>query len=120
MKRVGPKGSHEFERITWDQAYDEIVRRLNEIKAELETEEFTKVEKEAVGDAEGFLTSTENWNFVVVEFGIEDQGFPPGSKGYDGTAVRGSTIMRLTRELAEFAFKKAKEHEQRSAATQEG
>ena len=34
MKRVGPKGSDEFERITWDEAYDEIVRRLNQIKAE--------------------------------------------------------------------------------------
>lgn len=34
MRRVGPKGSLEFERITWDQAYDEIVRRLNEIRRE--------------------------------------------------------------------------------------
>ncbi len=34
MKRVGPKGSHEFERLTWDEAYDEIVQRLNQIKAE--------------------------------------------------------------------------------------
>ncbi len=34
MKRVGPKGSHEFERITWDEAYDIIVENLNKIKAE--------------------------------------------------------------------------------------
>lgn len=85
---------------------------LDEVRKELETEEFTSVEKEAVGDAEGFLAHTKNWNFVVVEFSIEDQGFPPGSKDYDGTAVRGSTIMHLTRELAELAFKKAKEHGQ--------
>ncbi len=34
MKRVGPKGSHAFERITWDEAYDLIVKNLNAIKAE--------------------------------------------------------------------------------------
>jgi anaerobic selenocysteine-containing dehydrogenase len=34
MKRVGPKGSHEFTRITWDEAYDEIVANLNRIKTE--------------------------------------------------------------------------------------
>jgi cysteine desulfurase NifS len=32
MKRVGPKGSQEFERISWDEAYDLIVANLNEIK----------------------------------------------------------------------------------------
>jgi cysteine desulfurase NifS len=34
MKRVGPKGSHEFERISWDDAYDIITARLNEYKQE--------------------------------------------------------------------------------------
>ncbi|MFQ5776933.1 MAG: IscS subfamily cysteine desulfurase [Terriglobia bacterium] len=34
QKRVGPKGSYEFERITWDEAYDTIVARLNGIKEE--------------------------------------------------------------------------------------
>ncbi|MEE8193234.1 MAG: aminotransferase class V-fold PLP-dependent enzyme [Gemmatimonadales bacterium] len=34
MKRVGPKGTHEFERIGWDEAYDIIVERLNTIKRE--------------------------------------------------------------------------------------
>lgn len=34
MKRVGPKGTHEFERISWDEAYDLIVENLNKIKAE--------------------------------------------------------------------------------------
>jgi len=34
MKRVGPKGTHEFERISWDEAYDLIVENLNRIKAE--------------------------------------------------------------------------------------
>ncbi len=34
LKRVGPKGTHEFERITWDQAYDLIVDNLQRIQAE--------------------------------------------------------------------------------------
>ena len=34
MKRVGPKGTHEFERITWDDAYDLIVEHLETIKRE--------------------------------------------------------------------------------------
>ena len=34
MKRVGTKGSCEFERIPWEQAYDIIVERLNQIKEE--------------------------------------------------------------------------------------
>jgi cysteine desulfurase NifS len=34
MKRKGPKGSHEFERISWDEAYDLIVANLQKIKQE--------------------------------------------------------------------------------------
>ncbi|MEJ2723557.1 MAG: IscS subfamily cysteine desulfurase [Deltaproteobacteria bacterium] len=34
MKRNGPKGTFEFERITWDEAYDIIVDRLLAVKAE--------------------------------------------------------------------------------------
>ena len=32
LKRIGPKGTHQFERITWDEAYDVIVHKLNELK----------------------------------------------------------------------------------------
>jgi len=34
MKRVGPKGYYEFERTTWDEAYNIIVENLNRIKEE--------------------------------------------------------------------------------------
>ncbi|MCA9742301.1 aminotransferase class V-fold PLP-dependent enzyme, partial [candidate division KSB1 bacterium] len=34
MKRVGPKGTYDFERISWDDAYDIIVENLNKIKSE--------------------------------------------------------------------------------------
>jgi cysteine desulfurase NifS len=34
MRRVGPNGTHEFERISWDEAYEIIVEHLNRIRAE--------------------------------------------------------------------------------------
>jgi len=34
LRRVGPKGSFDFERISWDEAYDEIASNLEKIKAE--------------------------------------------------------------------------------------
>src|SRR5262245_10952183 len=33
MKRIGPKGSGQFARITWDEALDTIARRFQEIAA---------------------------------------------------------------------------------------
>ncbi len=32
LKRVGPRGTFEFEKITWDEAFDIIVAKLNELK----------------------------------------------------------------------------------------
>lgn len=34
LKRTGPKGSHQFERITWDEAYGIITENFNRIKEE--------------------------------------------------------------------------------------
>jgi len=34
MKRVGPKGTYTFERISWDEAYETIVKRFQAIKRE--------------------------------------------------------------------------------------
>lgn len=34
LRRTGPKGTHAFERISWEEAYDAIVSRLNAIKQE--------------------------------------------------------------------------------------
>lgn len=50
----------------------------------------------------------QQYRIVVVEFSIENQGFPPGSKGYDGVVVAGTTVIHLTRELAKKAFDVAK------------
>jgi len=51
--------------------------------------------------------STTGWTYIVASFDIEPQGFPPGTRGHDGTARRGGVILRLTRELAEKAFRLA-------------
>ena len=32
MKRRGPKGSFEFDRISWDEAYDLIVKRMGDVR----------------------------------------------------------------------------------------
>ncbi len=34
IRRTGPKGTYEFERITWDEAYDVIVENLNSIRTQ--------------------------------------------------------------------------------------
>ncbi|MEE9471575.1 MAG: molybdopterin-dependent oxidoreductase, partial [Gemmatimonadota bacterium] len=34
MRRVGPKGTHDFERISWDAAFETVVGELRRIKAE--------------------------------------------------------------------------------------
>ena len=41
MKRVGSKGSYDFERITWDEAYDIIAENLKRIKEESGAESVT-------------------------------------------------------------------------------
>ncbi len=32
LRRVGPKGTHNFEKISWDEAFEVIVHRLNDLK----------------------------------------------------------------------------------------
>lgn len=41
LKRVGSKGTYDFERITWDEAYNIIVENLNKIKGESGAEAVT-------------------------------------------------------------------------------
>lgn len=56
---------------------------------------------------QGFTGKANGWTFIVMAFPIEDQGFSPGSRGYDGTgtfsAVGSNVIIRLPRPLAELA-----------------
>lgn len=57
--------------------------------------------------ARGFIGEAGGWSFWVVDFNVENQGFPAGTRGYDGTGVKSGTLLRLTRELAEKFFKAA-------------
>lgn len=80
------------------------------ILAEAEKLDITYVETPAPQDetpARAFMASNERWTITVVEFDIEYQGFPPGSKGYDGMVRKDATIVHMTREVAERIFKKA-------------
>jgi len=47
------------------------------------------------------------WTISVISFSIVDQGYPAGSMGYDGTATHDGIVVRLTRTLAEKAFRLA-------------
>lgn len=91
---------------------------LKEIEDDLENAPFATPAFGAIPERDGassLTVSTKKWRYLAVEFDIEDQGFPPGSKGYDGTAtslVLIGTIVRLTRELAEKAFKKARKEDE--------
>jgi len=58
-------------------------------------------------DARFFRGSHEAWTFTVCDFSIEAQGFPKGSRGYDGAAAKPGMAVHLTRELAERAVLRA-------------
>ena len=62
QRRVGPRGSGEFERISWDEAYDMIVRGLEEIRA--------------AHGPEAVAIYTGRGNF---EFGLNEQFSPEGA-----------------------------------------
>jgi hypothetical protein len=59
--------------------------------------------------ARAFTGKVEGWHVLVVSFSIENQGYPRGSRSYDGTGVRKQppVVLRFTRELAEKLFKVA-------------
>jgi len=60
-------------------------------------------------DARAYVGTGGGWRFVVIDFDITEQGFPPGSRGYDGGATHmgKAIVMHLTQSLAEMGFKLA-------------
>jgi hypothetical protein len=44
------------------------------------------------------------WVFVAVSFEIESQGFPPGTRGFDGTLAKNHVIIHIERDMAEKIF----------------
>lgn len=59
--------------------------------------------------ARAFAGNAEGWRILTVSFPIEDQGFPKGTLGYDGTALHmeRAIMCRLTREQAQAAYEAA-------------
>lgn len=51
--------------------------------------------------AKSYIGKVGDWSVLVMSFSIEDQGHPVGSRGYDGTATKEGTVLRLTKELSE-------------------
>jgi hypothetical protein len=52
-----------------------------------------------------FVGTGDGWRIVVTSFEIESQGFPPGSRGYDGMACHlTGLVVRLTRDQARKGF----------------
>lgn len=51
-------------------------------------------------DARFYKGSGGGYEWTLASFSIAEQGFPPGSRGYDGMVVKGVFICRLPRELA--------------------
>ena len=62
---------------------------------------------ERMDSATIFEGASPNLTLTVAEFDIAEQGFPPGSKGYDGMAAfrNEKLFLRLPRNLAEEAFR---------------
>lgn len=88
------------------------------LKIEGAIEEVSNWERLPVTDPElqmletrGFRGRVRQWTFFINDFSIENQGFPPGSRGYTGMAADGYAIIPLPHELAEKAVRLA---EQRS------
>lgn len=61
------------------------------------------------GNVRGYEADKDGWHFVIASFDIESQGFPPGTRGYDGAArnEEKAIVLRLTRELSEKFYKAA-------------
>lgn len=68
-----------------------------------------KLENIAPG-ARAYVARNDEWSILVAEFSIEDQGFPPGTVGYDGTVLwrkDGGWVVHMPRDVAERIFKRA-------------
>jgi hypothetical protein len=77
---------------------EEVIPKIDDWKPEI-------IENSPV-DARAFTGTYGDWKLVIVDFDIENQGFPPGSRGYDGAASNRSklALVHLTREVAKKAL----------------
>jgi len=55
----------------------------------------------------GSQESGSGWSYVVCSFSLESQGFPAGTRGYDGACMNANVMLHMMRDLAEKACKLA-------------
>lgn len=84
-----------------------VQRILNEIEMDLHSTWWARVPLN--DDAKCYRGHGSAWTFSVVDFDIEPQGFPKGSRGQDGSASRSGLVVHLTRELSRRAVELAQE-----------
>jgi hypothetical protein len=84
-------------------------KALEEALAALPTMKWLRIGGPADASARFLHGECSTWTALVADFSIVDQGFPVGSRGYDGTATKKSEplILHLPREAAQAAFEKA-------------
>ncbi len=80
---------------------------LDEIEALLPEVNWTRDAKDQepeakMHDARFFTGEAGGWKLVITDFDITDQGFAPGSRGYDGAGnnLSKGIVIHFTRELA--------------------
>jgi len=81
---------------------------LKQIEAAIEVATWSPVPvpEPVLHDAASYRGAAPGWIIMAASFEIES--FPPGARGYDGAAASTTgAVVRLTRELAEKAFKLA-------------
>lgn len=98
--------------MTTNEEMQEVLRQARDAIASATHWTFPHVPKDVPAGTFVYQTTSGPWKIVAVEFSIEDQGFPPGSMGYDGAASRtgdSPVLLHLTRDLAKAAVDKAKD-----------
>jgi hypothetical protein len=55
----------------------------------------------------GYQGRNGQWVITLMSFDVSDQGFPEGSRGYDGIGMKKGVVLRLPREMAASLFARA-------------
>ena len=85
----------------------ELQKLLDEIQAAIEAapSPWWPVKDPSLGLGLAWCTNTQGWALVVLTWNAQ---LMDGTQPADGTAAKGSTIVRLTPELAQLALRKAR------------
>ena len=94
-----------------DEIASKMARMLADVGAAAERASWTRPPIPEMSDetVRAYLGEGDGWRITVVSFDIEPQGFPKGSRGFDGAAAHAGdgVMIHLTRPLAEKLYKLA-------------